>query len=329
MNRQVVDLIVCIEECLIGLFVLLRNLKRKNNVVTCIVTREVDSMTKNTLSEKLIKELESFDLTGNEAKVYLALLQYKKASAHAIAKLSGAPRQEVYRVLPRLEKLGMVEVIIDRPTKFLAIDPGEVLSELIERQQKILTERISDLRNRKSRLETELREVAGKSAGFILPEPVHFALISGQHLVNEKIKEMLENAKSEVLWMAPRVEIRRAVIYDRDEMLHQCAQRNVAIRIITEVDRKNEKEVSKLSRFCNVRHAPGVSSLITIVDNKELIIGSAVHTKEDSVNSGLINKLWTNDTSHINIMKDFFEKVWKDSIPADLKIKSTKKTVES
>jgi sugar-specific transcriptional regulator TrmB len=282
-------------------------------------------VTKASLSEKLVKELESFSLTGNEAKVYLALLQYKKASAHAIARLSGVPRQEVYRVLPRLEKLGMVEVIIDRPTKFLAIDPGEVLSELIERQQEILTKRISDLRNRKSRLEIELKEVAGRSAGFIPPEPVHFALISGQHLVNEKIKEMLENAKSEVLWMAPRVEIRRAVIYDRDDMLRQCARRSVAIRVITEVDRKNQKEASKLSRFCDVRHAPGVSSLITIVDNKELIIGSAVHTNENSANSGLIHKLWTNDTSHINIMRDFFEKVWKDSVPASLKIKSMKK----
>jgi len=286
-------------------------------------------MTRMSLSEKLVKGLIFFGLTGNEAKVYLALLQFKKASAHAIARLSGVPRQEVYRVLPQLEKLGMVEVIIDRPTKFLAIDPEEVLSELIERQQEILTKRISELRNRKSRLETELREVVGRSAGLIPPEPVHFALISGQRLVNEKIKEMLENAKSEVLWMAPRVEIRRAVIYDRDEMLRQCAQRNVTIRIITEVDKKNAKEVSRLGQFCDVKHAPGVLSLITIVDNKELIIGSAVHTNEDSANSGLVHKLWTNDTSHINIMRDFFEKVWKDSIPANLKIKSIEKMQKS
>lgn len=279
-------------------------------------------MTKVSLSEKLVKELMFFDLTGNEAKVYLALLQLKKASARAIAKLSNVPRQEIYRVLPRLEKLSMVEVIIGKPTKFLAINPEEVLSELIERQQEILNRKISELRNRKSRLETELREVVGRSAGLTPPEPVHFVLISGQRLVNEKIKEMLENAKSEVLWMVPRVEIRRAVIYDRDEMLRQCSQRNVTIRIITEVDGKNVKEVTKLGRFCDIKHAPGVTSLITIVDRGELIIGSAVHTNEDSASIGLINKLWTNDTNHINIMKDFFEKVWNDSIPAKLKIKS-------
>ncbi len=297
------------------------NLKRRRNIISCIVIREADNMTRMPPSDKLAKELMPFGLTGNEAKVYLALLQFKKASAHAIARLSGVPRQEVYRVLPRLEKLGMVEVIIDKPTKFLAIDPGEVLFELIERQQEILTRQISELRSRKNTLERELQDVAGKSAGLIPSEPVHFALISGHHLVNEKIQGMLENAENEVLWMAPRVEIRRAVIYDRDEVLRQCARRNVRIRIITEVDEKNVKEVSKLSQFCDVRHASGVSALITIVDNKEIIIGSAVHTNENSAKIGLINKLWTNDTSHINIMKDFFEKVWKDSIPANLIIK--------
>jgi len=276
------------------------------------------------LSEKLVKELTSFELTGNEAKVYLATLQLEKASARAIARLSGIPRQEVYRVLPQLEKLGAVEVIIDKPTKFLAIDPEEVLSELIERKQEIFTRQVSELRKRKNLLENELKKLAGKSVGLVRPESVRFALISGQHLVNEKIEDMLKNAKSEVLWMVPKLDIRRAILYDRDEMLRRCAQRNVKVRIITEVYEKNVKEVNKLSRFCDVRHAHGVTSLITIVDNKQLIVGSAVHTSRDLNSGELVNKLWTNDAGHINIMKDFFEKVWSDSTPAKLRIASVK-----
>ena len=60
-------------------------------------------MTIMPISDKLLKELTSFGLTGNEAKVYLSLLQLSKASAAEIAKLANIPRQEVYRVLPRLE----------------------------------------------------------------------------------------------------------------------------------------------------------------------------------------------------------------------------------
>jgi sugar-specific transcriptional regulator TrmB len=274
------------------------------------------------ISEKLVEELTSFGLTRNEAKVYLALLQLNKANARAIARLSDVPRQETYRVLPRLEKLGMIEVIIDRPTKFLAVDPEEVLSELIDHQKQILDEKISELRSKKERVGNDLKKVEGKSAGQAKAEPVHFVLISGQRLVNEKIQEMLDHARSEVLWMVPKFDIRRAVFYDRDKMLRRCARRKVKIRILTEVDKNNIRETEKLNRFSEVRHAVGVTSLLTIVDNRELIIGSAVHTREDFAEDELIHKLWTNDSSHINAMKAFFEKVWSDSAPAQSKIEA-------
>ncbi len=277
-----------------------------------------DNMTKMPLSEMLIKELMAFGLTGNEAKVYLALLQLRKSNARAIGRLSNIPRQEIYRVLPRLEKLGMVEVIIGKPTKFLAIDPKVVLSELIESEQEVLSKRISELRVKRSILEKELKKVEGLSAGLVRPEPVRFALISGQHLVDEKIQEMLEDAASEVLWMVPKFEIKRAIFYDRDKMLRRCAQRKVKVKIITEMDEKNTEEINRLGRFCEIRHTPGVTSLITIVDDKELIIGSALYTGEDLTSGELVHKLWTNDSGHIKIMRVFFEKVWIDSTPVEL-----------
>ena len=279
-------------------------------------------MTLVPLSEKLIKELMSFGLSGNEAKVYLALLQLKKANARAIAKLSNIPRQEIYRVLPRLEKLGMIQVIIDKPTQFLAINPEEAISELIERQQKLLTSQISELHEKKTALESELKKVEGKSAGLTEPEPIRFALISGQRLINQKIQEMLQNAKTEVLWITPSIAIRRAIIYDRDRMLRKCAQRNVKIRIVTEIDEKNLKEVDKLRDFCEIRHSAGVTSLATLVDNKELVMGSAIYPSGSFADEGLMHELWTNDSSHISTMKDLFEKVWQISMPAELKISS-------
>jgi sugar-specific transcriptional regulator TrmB len=286
-----------------------------------------DNVTIMPVSEKLVKELLPFGLTGNEAKVYLALLQLERANARAAARLSGIPRQEIYRVLPRLERLGMVEVIIGKPTKFLAIKPNEVLSELVERQKEKFAKQISELNAKEKTLVTELKKVEGKSAGLIRAEPVRFVLISGRHLVNEKIQEMLRNAKSEVLWMVPKVEIRRSVFYDRDKMLRQCAQRKVKVRIVTEVDKENIREVTKLGKFCDVRHAHGVTSLLTIVDNKELVIGSGVHTGEDFSSDELINKLWTNDSSIINVMKTFFEEVWNNSTPARQKIKATESQI--
>jgi sugar-specific transcriptional regulator TrmB len=279
-------------------------------------------MTNAPLPERLIRELTSFGLSWNEAKVYLALLQLKKANARAIARLSNVPRQEIYRVLPQLERLGMIEVIVDKPTKFLAIAPEEVLLELIEHKQEATAKQVHELRTKKSTLEKELKKIEGKSSGLVRAEPVRFAVISGRHLINEKIQEMLHNAKSEVLWAVPKLEIRRAVIYDRDKMLRDCAQRNVNVRILTEIDEENLREVSRLSKFCEIRHVSRLTSLTTIVDNKELIVGSAVYAREDLTEGELMHELWTNDSNHVNVMKNFFEKLWNDAVPAKLEIES-------
>lgn len=277
------------------------------------------------LSEHLLKGLISFGLSGNEAKTYLALVQLKQATARAIARLANLPRQEIYRVMPRLERLGIVEVIVSKPTKFLAIPPEDALSELIDRQTEIFAQKVSELQRDKKTLENELKKVEGKSAGITQPEPVHYALVSGRHLVNEKIQEMLRKAKIEVLWMSPKYEIIHAVLHDRDKTLRQCAEKNVKVRVLTEVHEKNVKEVENLSRFCEIRHAPNVTTLITIVDDKELIVGSAVHKSPNLTGTELIHELWTNDYNHIKVMKDFFEKVWINSISAKIEVASIRK----
>ncbi len=272
-----------------------------------------------------MKELASFGLTENEAKTYLALLQLRQATARATAKLSNIPRQEIYRILPRLEKLGLTEVVVTKPAQFVAVEPQKALAELIENQKEAFSKQIAQLETKKTSLESELTKIQGKSAGLKLPSPVQFVLISGRHQVNSKIRAMLEKANSTVLWASPKLEIRRAIIYDRDEMLRKCAKRGVKIRILTEADKDNIREINRLSKFCEIRHVPGIASLMTIVDNKEIIIGSAVHSSDEEV----IHELWTNDAGQVETMKDFFEIVWADSKPATLQVTSTRTQRES
>jgi sugar-specific transcriptional regulator TrmB len=271
-------------------------------------------VTASQLSIALVDELTQFGLTENEAKTYLALLQLKQASARSIARLANIPRQEIYRVLPKLEELGLIELIPTKPAQFMAVSPSEILSELIEHQRAVFSKKISDLEKRQNSLKNELEKVEGKSAGLTQPTAIQFVLISGRRLVNETIDKMLKKASNTVLWVSPRLEVKRAVIYDRDELLRRCARRGVKIRILTEVGEDNVEEIRRLGKFCEIRNVPGIASMMTIVDDKEIMIGSAVHSGDDEI----IHELWTNDLGQIRTMKEFFERVWKDSKPATL-----------
>jgi sugar-specific transcriptional regulator TrmB len=67
-----------------------------------------------------IQILRSFGLTLNESRVFLALTLLGAASVKEISKSSNVAREAVYRVLPSLQKLGLVEKEIARPTRFSA-----------------------------------------------------------------------------------------------------------------------------------------------------------------------------------------------------------------
>jgi sugar-specific transcriptional regulator TrmB len=55
-------------------------------------------------------------LTLNQAKIYLAILKLEKTTVSEVAKFSKVRREDVYRILPSLEKMGLVERLLGKPT---------------------------------------------------------------------------------------------------------------------------------------------------------------------------------------------------------------------
>jgi sugar-specific transcriptional regulator TrmB len=78
-------------------------------------------------SETLIK----LGLSPNEARVYLGTLKTGVATAKTIAKNSVVGREDVYRVLPALQELGLVRKYLGAPAKYEAIAPDEAIKILL------------------------------------------------------------------------------------------------------------------------------------------------------------------------------------------------------
>jgi sugar-specific transcriptional regulator TrmB len=56
-------------------------------------------------------------LTLNQAKVYLAVIKLEKTTVVQVANFSKVRREDVYRILPSLEKMGLVERLLGKPTE--------------------------------------------------------------------------------------------------------------------------------------------------------------------------------------------------------------------
>jgi DNA-binding MarR family transcriptional regulator len=90
--------------------------------------------------DKQIKTLQDFGLSFLQAKTYLILVQLGEADAKTIARASNVARQEIYRVMPSLQKLGLGEKIIGKPVIYKATPLEDALLILIQKQKEAFTE---------------------------------------------------------------------------------------------------------------------------------------------------------------------------------------------
>src|SRR5208283_2799774 len=101
-------------------------------------------------NDDAIEIFEELGLTFLQAKTYVALVTLGEAAIKEISKVSNVARQDIYRIMPTLEKLGLAECEISKPTLYRAIPLKEgssmMLHKMIE-EDRTLREKIKLLSN--------------------------------------------------------------------------------------------------------------------------------------------------------------------------------------
>src|SRR5674476_1088370 len=91
-------------------------------------------------------------LTLNQAKVYLAVLKLEKTTVGQVAKYSKVRREDVYRTLPSLEKMGLIERLLGKPTEIRATPISDALSLLVSEEKNKSDDRLTGMRSSVKRL---------------------------------------------------------------------------------------------------------------------------------------------------------------------------------
>ena len=94
---------------------------------------------------KLIQNLQKLGFTGNEAKIYSALVHLKQARASEIAENAGVPRAKIYGTLRGMEKKGYVRIIEGEPTRFCCVQPEELIFRIRADFMLSLNETVSEI----------------------------------------------------------------------------------------------------------------------------------------------------------------------------------------
>jgi len=242
-------------------------------------------------------------LTNSQAKVYLALAKLGEATAKEISTITQVARQEVYRVLVGLQKLGLVVRVVSVPSKFRAISTDDAFSILMEHRKKETSE-----------LEVTISEMlkkfkSGNARLALEKEETKFSLFPEQATVRAE-KKTLENVQRSfdviTSWRNPH-----SVIFSSMEGITEALHKGVEIRVI--IDKPNEEKLlsnilKHLKKFPNfkIRYLPNApKALISEYDKGEAWVGTCTNPGVKECPT-----LWTDNPCLLSILQDYFEMLW-------------------
>jgi sugar-specific transcriptional regulator TrmB len=262
------------------------------------------------LSEQtIVKQLGAFDLTENDAKVYLFLARIGPSSAGVVARRLGTNRMNVYRTLTTLQEEGLVESTVGRPSKFSALPAAQFLNGNIE----VVKAKISSLERSKEEITSYLENL--RKAEPSLEEP-KFRIVQGRKHVNDQIAKMVDETKSEICLIQTRKSLFRLIYSGIDDKLKGLHKKGVKVMVLTEIDEASAEAVRSLMDFAQIRHMPSSSVTRMILVDETEAFTSFVRDDSTSLSSEKELAMWVKAPDYVKSMKLSFDALWNDSTPA-------------
>src|SRR4030042_4195852 len=166
-------------------------------------------------------------LSLNQARVYIAILKLEKTTVGQVAKFSKVRREDVYRVLPSLEKMGLIERLMGKPTEVRATLISNSLTSLLTDEKNRFEERLSDMKSKGQKL--SLKDWKQPPLG----EESIYILIAEKKAILTKTSELINNSEKEVGLVADKARITQILAHFPVEHKH-AIKKGAQVRLIFE-----------------------------------------------------------------------------------------------
>lgn len=260
------------------------------------------------MQEDLVVKLESFGFTVNQAKVYLSIVQSGKTRVGKISKGTQLHRQDIYKLLPKLEKMGLITKTIDKPFMIEAIPIDKALETLISKEREKSNDRISHLENNLKEMINSIQKQPE------IKEEVRFSLLTTDEAIRNRGRLSFKKLKREFLLVTNLEHIQTPTMHFRNS-LQSIAQSKAKTRLIVvtkEDDDATKQAIEKIAPFAGQFTAKSINKTTCknyqIIDNKEIWIATQQKTE-----TGHPCMLWTNDQNIIDVYKENFKKAWNQA----------------
>jgi sugar-specific transcriptional regulator TrmB len=254
-----------------------------------------------------IQVLVRLGLTRNQARVYISLVQSGVSTAKTISKASDVSREDIYRLMPMLQELGLVEKIIDTPSMYAGIPMQDAFNILMKSRK----EETVDLHSKTQEI---IQNFSNNNVRTAPEEDMHeFILLPGERAVIKR-KQMIDTAQTSVDFI---VSWNRFVLshLTYNTNIGRALKKRVEIRIIIGQP-ENEKSVISLTKNWREKYpwfrvhwtSSNPEARFMLVDNRIILFAKSTATSFEE-----IPFLWSINQSLVSVMQNYFEILWLSS----------------
>jgi sugar-specific transcriptional regulator TrmB len=265
---------------------------------------------KDSLLKERLDELVELGLSQAQAHVYVVLLSLGPSIARTVSRVSGLGREDTYRALRFLKSIGLVEVTMDNPYTFAAVEPSVGIRMLVSH----LENKFSQLKEKANKVGMWLEGLDRVRTTNETPEDKVVFKLEGGSQIFERMSKLILSCKSELVRITSSTGISQNYILGVFEQEKQITKNGVNIRAITEENSSNHDILAEYSRFVDLRFLEGVGSSLkfVIADDSQMIFFTTNPTRivRD------LGAIWTNNKPLIEGFKKEFEACWSVARPA-------------
>lgn len=256
----------------------------------------------NELNKLLIK----YDLTPNQAKVYLYLSKIGIKTASEVSKSLRIPRTETYHLLSTLQQKGIIFSVFGKPTKFNAVGIDESIAILVNNEKN----RINELETGKENIIKLWKAIPKYAGNKEKSDDNKFQTLQGRNSILVKLEQMIKESSENILVLGTEADFKKFYHTEFTDLLKKTKSE---LRIITDYSNKGmhifedvpSKKIKKLDDknredFCFI-----------IKDDSEVIFFMSNSELKD------MRAMWTDSKTFVTTLRSLFSLIWKKAHHVD------------
>jgi HTH-type transcriptional regulator, sugar sensing transcriptional regulator len=256
----------------------------------------------------LVNRLAEFGFTVNQAKVYLDIVQSGSTSVGQISKNTLLHRQDIYKLLPKLEKMGLISLTIGKPVLIEALPVEKVLERLIAKEKEEANQRIA-------RLERDLKELVEEiKQQPKLASETRFTLLTTNVALKNRINQTFSATPSCFNIVSTTENLKGRIGHFYKQFFQMLSSNRVRIQLMI-VGNENPIELRRIIEKITPRSGSFIAKAVEkcpskdyqVVDDAEVWIATQQKTSD-----GYPAILWTNDLSMVETYSENFNDAWNN-----------------